>query len=274
MAQAKARATAAAKPALSWRRLRATLRYLYEADTLQARRFRFGLLVLDLVSLSLVAVVSFFPRHGAVLAFEAILGLMLLTEFALRHLASRRPVRDLLRPSHLADLAATLSLLAAPFVTHGLGFLRALRFLRVLNSVRLATSLGSDFPFFRRNEEAIFAAAQLVVFIFIMTGVVFETQIGRNDHIRNYGDALYFTVTCLTTTGFGDITLPGTWGRLLSVVIMFCGVTLFLRLAQALFRPSKIAFECPACALLRHEPDAVHCKACGNMLRIPDEGRD
>ena len=49
---------------------------------------------------------------------------------------------------------------------------------------------------------------------------------------------------------------------------------LALRLAQALFRPSKIAFECPNCALMRHEPDAVHCKACGNLLRIPDEGRD
>ncbi len=270
---ARARATAPA-PGFRWGRLRATLRYLYEANTLQARRFRFGLLMLDLGSLSLVALVSFLPRYEVVLAFEALLGLVLLTEFALRHLASSRPVRDLLRPTHLADLAATLSLLVAPFVTHGLGFLRALRFLRVLNSVRLATSLGADFPFFRRNEEAIIAAAQLVVFIFIMTGLVYETQIGRNDHIRNYGDALYFTVTALTTTGFGDITLPGTTGRLLSVAIMICGVTLFLRLAQALFRPSKIAFECPDCALMRHEPDAVHCKACGTILRIPDEGRD
>ncbi len=257
-----------------WAHLRATLRHLYEDDTPDARRFRFGLLVLDLVSLTLVALVSFVPRHPAVLAFEAALGLVLLTEFVLRKLGSGRPWRDLLRPYSLADLAATLSLLAAPFVTHGLGFLRALRFLRVLNSVRLAASLGGDFPFFRRNEEAIIAAAQLVVFIFIMTGLVFETQIGRNDHIRNYGDSLYFTVTALTTTGFGDITLPGTTGRLLSVVIMICGVTLFLRLAQALFRPSKVTFECPTCALSRHEPDAVHCKACGTTLRIPDQGLD
>lgn len=257
-----------------WGSLRGTLRHLYEADIPDARRFRFGLLILDLVSLSLIAFVSFLPRSGPVLAFEATLGVVLLAEFALRHMASARPWWDLARPTHLADLAATLSLLAAPFLTYGLGFLRALRFLRVLNSVRLATSLGSDFPFFRRNEEAIIAAAQLVVFIFIMTGLVYETQIGRNDHIRNYADSLYFTVTALTTTGFGDITLPGTTGRLLSVVIMICGVTLFLRLAQALFRPSKVTFECPECALSRHEPDAVHCKACGNLLRIPDQGLD
>ncbi len=93
-----------------------------------------------------------------------------------------------------------------------------------------------------------------------MTGLVYETQRYTNPDIGNYADALYFTVTALTTTGFGDITLPGTWGRLLSVIIMISGVTLFLRLAQVLFRPNKATFECPECGLLRHEPDAVLCK--------------
>ena len=55
-------------------------------------------------------------------------------------------------------------------------------------------------------------------------------------------------------------------------MIMLAGVTLFLRLAQALFRPVKVRFPCPSCGLTRHEPDAVHCKACGTLLNIPDEG--
>jgi voltage-gated potassium channel len=110
------------------------------------------------------------------------------------------------------------------------------------------------------------------VFVFVMTGLVYETQHRSNAHIGNYADALYFTVTALTTTGFGDITLPGTLGRMISVVVMICGVTLFLRLAQVLFRPNKVRFPCPTCGLQRHEPDAVHCKACGTVLNIPDEG--
>ena len=52
---------------------------------------------------------------------------------------------------------------------------------------------------------------------------------------------------------------------------MIFGVTLFLRLLQALLRPQKVRFRCPACALERHELDAVHCKACGKLLKIPDE---
>ena len=92
------------------------------------------------------------------------------------------------------------------------------------------------------------------------------------DGIQSYSDALYFTVTALTTTGFGDITLPGTLGRLITVVIMIFGVTLFLNLAKVLFSPSKVRFRCPSCSLLRHDVDAVHCKACGGLLNIPDEG--
>ena len=100
----------------------------------------------------------------------------------------------------------------------------------------------------------------------------FASQHRTNPAIGNYVDALYFTVTSLTTTGYGDVTLPGTSGRLISVVVMIFGVTLFLRLAQVLFRPTRVRYPCPACGLQLHEPDAVHCKACGTILNIPDEG--
>ena len=118
------------------------------------------------------------------------------------------------------------------------------------------------------------SAVNLVVFMLVMTALVFETQVGRNPEINNYADALYFTVTTLTTTGFGDITLEGTGGRLLAVLIMIFGVSLFLRLAQTVFRPSKVRFQCPECGLSRHDADAVHCKHCGVVVNIPDEGLD
>ena len=122
------------------------------------------------------------------------------------------------------------------------------------------------------RDATLLAIANLCVFIFVMTAIVYETQHRTNPDIDDYADALYFTVTALTTTGFGDITLPGSTGRLISVIIMLFGVTLFLRLAQVLFRPNKVRFPCPVCGLQRHDPDAVHCKACGSVLNIPDEG--
>jgi len=140
-----------------------------------------------------------------------------------------------------------------------------------LHTYQLLARLRSDSRWFRRNEDLAIALVQLAVFLFVMSGLVYETQRWINPEIRNYLDALYFTVTALTTTGFGDITLTGTPGRLLSVIIMIFGVTLFLRLVRALLQPQKVRFRCPDCGLQRHDPDAVRCKACGRVLNIPDE---
>ena len=173
-------------------------------------------------------------------------------------------------PFTWADIAAIASFLA-PLAGEAIGFLRILRTLRLLRSYQLLMRLRRDFTFFRANEEIIIAVANLAVFLFVMTGIVYQTQHATNPGIKNYADALYFTVTALTTTGFGDITLPGTTGRLISVAIMIFGVTLFLGLVRAVLRPPKVRFACPSCGLMRHDQDAVHCKACGQLLNIPNE---
>ncbi|MCU0984371.1 MAG: potassium channel family protein [Acetobacteraceae bacterium] len=253
--------------------LRTRLRHLYHGSTAGARRFRYTILATDLVTLLFVIATSFAPRTTVVEVIDVMIGLMLLGEFIARVAAAHRPLREALSPGSVVDVVAIASFLA-PLGGEGAGFLRVIRTLRLLHSYRMARMLRDDFAFFRRNDEAILAGIHLGIFIFIMTAVVYETQHPSNPQIANYADALYFTVTALTTTGFGDITLPGTTGRLISVVIMIAGVTLFLRLAQALFRPRKVRYPCPSCGLIRHDPDAVHCKACGTLLAIPDEGRD
>jgi len=251
---------------------RDTLRELYVAGTPRAKRFRYGLLMLDAASLAWIVAASFNPQHPAVIALDVVFGAVMLAEFVARVTATGRPLRAATRLLQIADLFAIASLLFAPLLNGTFAFLRVLRTLRLIHSVRVLTSLRDDMPFFRRNEEAALAGAHLLVFLFVMSGLVLETQRPTNPGIGNYADALYFTVATLTTTGFGDIILPGTFGRLLSVIIMLAGVTLFLRLAQTLIRPAKVRFPCPTCGLQRHEPDAVHCKACGTLLNIPDEG--
>ena len=252
------------------RRAQARIRHLYEGGTPQAHQFRYALLVFDLAALLFIVATSFTPRNDVVEALDVLFGLIMLADFSARLFVSRHRLRDLAHPVAWTDIAAIVSFLA-PLVGEAAGFLRILRTLRLLRSYQLLMRLRRDFAYFRTNEEIIIAVANFMVFVFVMTGLVYETQRGSNPAIANYADALYFTVTALTTTGFGDITLPGTTGRLISVVIMIFGVTLFFGLARAVLRPNKVRFACPACGLLRHEPDAVHCKACGQMLNIPNE---
>jgi voltage-gated potassium channel len=253
------------------RKLRLWLRRLYEDDADWARGARDALLAFDMSILIFVVGTSFLPAETWVEWTDALLGLVLLIEFLGRLFASREPRRKLFDIWNLVDAVSIFSFLV-PVSGEAFGFLRALRVLRVLRLYRVLDRLRIYSDTFRRNEDTTIAAANLVVFIFIMTGIIYATQHKSNPLIANYVDALYFTITCLTTTGFGDITLRGTSGRLLSVIIMLAGVTLFLRLAQVMLRPPKVRFECPNCGLLRHELDAVHCKACGVVLHIPDEG--
>ena len=101
-----------------------------------------------------------------------------------------------------------------------------------------------------------------------MTGFVHSTFAARSPDINSYFDSLYFTVSSLTTTGYGDITLPGPWGRLLSIIIMVVGISLFVRLAQVILRPNKIVHPCSDCGLRRHDPDAVHWQAVTDTARL------
>lgn len=249
----------------------AMLRQLYEGRTRGANRFRYGLFTFDVVAVVFIIATSFLPRNEVVEWLDIMFGLVMLADFGARMIVSRQRLRDLLHPATWADVIAIISFLA-PLVGEAGGFLRILRTLRLLRSYQMLARLRADFPYFRSHQEVILATTNLVIFIFVMTGFVYETQRGTHSQITNYADALYFTVTALTTTGFGDITLPGTLGRLISVVIMIFGVTLFFALARAVLQPNRVRHRCPQCGLMRHEPDAVHCKACGSVLDIPDEG--
>ena len=243
-------------------RLKQRINSLYTGSSQRATNFRYGLIAFDLASIAFfVATAPEFPTPF-ILTIDFILGLIILADFLARLWIAPDKPRLLRQLYTLADILVILTLLLAPFISTSYAFLRVLRDLR------------EETAFFRRNEEVIVACVNLFVFIFLATALVFTLQYRRNPDIGSYVDALYFTVTTLTTTGFGDITMTGAGGRLLAVAIMLVGVALFFRLAQAIVRPVKVRYTCPDCGLQRHDLDAVHCKHCGRTINIPDEGLD
>ena len=194
---------------------------------------------------------------------------VLAIELTARALASTDFLRWLRQPPVIIDVFILATLLA-PAWLFNLGFLRILRLWTLSKSTVVWR------PLIKRRlgayQETIQAVINLLVFIFVVTGFVYTAFVNEQNGIAGYVDALYFTVTTMTTTGFGDITLPGTFGKLVSIAVMLMGISLFVRLAQLIFRPAKVHFPCPQCGLSKHEPDAVHCKACGHILKIPDDG--
>ena len=250
---------------------RGRLQALYFGNDARARRFRYGLIVFDVVTISVSLLSAIAGAPWWMIPLDLGIAFVLILDFLARLYAEEDRRGHLLSVSTAADLVVIVSLLL-PFFIENLAFLRIARALRLLRSYHLLRDLRRDSRWFRRHEDIIQRTVNLLVFIFIVTSVVYVTQHAVNPKISSYVDALYFTITTLTTTGFGDITLEGAAGRLLAVVIMFVGVGLFLRLLQAIFRPDKVRFECPDCGLLAHDTDAVHCKHCGRVLHIRDEG--
>jgi voltage-gated potassium channel len=251
--------------------LRARLRYLYHGEGTLPRCFRYGLIAFDILIIADFLLIAASPGRFETRLVDLVLGVLIVIEFAARLYAEDQRARYLRSVATLADIAVIVSLFLPAFLDN-LGFLRVARALRVLRSFRLASDLRQDLPWFKANEDVVLRSVNLIVFIFVVTSVVFVTQNDVNPAIANYLDALYFTITTLTTTGFGDIILIGPGGRLLAVIVMIVGVSLFLRLLQAIFRPTKVRYECEDCGLFMHDIDAVHCKHCGNMLRIRNDG--
>ncbi len=251
--------------------LRETIRGLYHGNEPASRAFRFGLLTFDIFTIVFFIGSSVFDHSQWILIADAILALLIAIDLGVRWWISYDRKQFMMQLATWTDVIVIITLLL-PAILGNFLFLRVLRALRLLRSYRVLADLREEFAFFRRNEEVIQSTINLLVFVFVMTALVYVLQVNTNPSINNYVDALYFTVTALTTTGFGDITLQGTTGRLLSVIILLLGVALFLRLVQTIFRPSRVIFECPDCGLNRHESDAVHCKHCGRVLHITTSG--
>ena len=141
-----------------------------------------------------------------------------------------------------------LSLLKAPnrfeyFYTWGwldlisslptVGFLRVgraariFRILRVLRGVR-STKILADF-ILRKRAEGTFIAVGIITILFVMIASIgilhFETTPESN--IKSVEDALWWSVTTVTTVGYGDRFPVTTEGRILAAALMTAGVGLF-----------------------------------------------
>lgn len=244
---------------------------LYHGASKRSQRFRWGMLLFDMLTILFFVVSSFLPDASWIRGVELTVAFVILADFSARLWIAPNRLYYMWQFTTWADIVVVATLLA-PFFLESFLFLRVLRALRLLRSYHVLRDLRKEYAYFKRNEDVIQSVINLIVFVFIVTAIVYVLQVDSNPQIQNYIDALYFTVTTLTTTGFGDITLQGPTGRLMAVLIMVAGVALFLRLIQTIFRPTKVRFNCPDCGLSRHDPDAIHCKHCGRTLKIETQG--
>ena len=247
---------------------RLLLHDLYHGRSKRSQRFQMTVAIVDLMTIGFFVATPVLRDTGAFLWIDYAIAVLLAADIVARGAASLDVPRWLRRPTVLVDLLILATLLA-PYWLVNFGFLRILRLWSISRSGIIWLPLRRHG--LRHWEAPGRAIVNLVTFLFVATGFIYTSFFRAGSGLSGYIDAFYFTVATVTTAGFGDITLPGPWGKLTAIVTMLIGISLFVRLAQLIFRPYKVDFSCPQCALQRHEPDAVHCKACGYALKIPDD---
>lgn len=252
--------------------LNRTLFWLYSGRGKWPAIFRWALLIFDLVTIALFLVHPLVSWHDGVTGSTGVwfyVDILIATVIALDFLArlyiERRKLRFFVNIMNIADLAV-LATLVVPLFAQNLIFLRVLRVIRLVRAYEYIDSKHGFARWLHLNSFVVSKIVNLLVFVFLVTALVYVNQVRENDKIETYLDALYFTVGTLTTVGLGDVTLEGTYGRWITIIIMVLGVTLFLQLIRAVAIGDKSRAPCPACDLALHDRDAAHCKRCGASL--------
>ena len=256
--------------------------WLYEGSGRVPYLFRWSLLVLDFFSIAFFLWEPFHSwrsalhRHWAVDVVDIFIAIYITLDFGARLYIAENAKRFFRKLHNIADIfvVATLifSLVARPLFEN-LVFLRILRIVRIVRAFTFIRRLEGVSGYIDAHRDVIDRITNFVVFLFIMSALVYVNQYGQDGSaIHSQLDALYFTVTSLTTTGYGDVLMVGTGGKILSIVIMLLGLTLFVRMLQSIaLGDGKVRTQCEACGLDRHEKDAVHCKRCGALLQMAQD---
>jgi voltage-gated potassium channel len=186
--------------------------------------------VLAFVMLPVLVIPLIRPLHGAMASgFDAadyVIWALFAAEYGAKlYLAPDRWIY-FKSPGHLFDFA----IVVLPFL-RPLRILRSVRGLRLLRGLRLVSFFGSGIHHARavlRKQGLRYVLLVAVVVIFVTAGleVAFEAH-ARGATIHNYGDALWWAMSTVTTVGYGDKVPVTAAGRGVAVLLMLTGIALF-----------------------------------------------
>ncbi len=239
---------------------------LFHERTPESIAFNRLLIALNIAVFCIFILEYYYPGQEIVRMFELFFGVLFTIEYALRFWIAPKKTVFVFDIFSIVDFVVIVSLFA-PLLVGNLALLRVLRSLKILRTYYIVDLMKNESNTVARYKATILSLLNFFVFLAIMTAIVFVAESQFNPHINSYIDALYFTVSTLTTTGYGDVTAVGPWGKLLSVTTMLVGITLFLQLTRTIFYGSKKHYICSHCGLSSHDVDATHCKHCGKIIK-------
>ena len=253
------------------KRLKTWCQQCLDQDTRLGQKVNHWIIVANFVFILLLVIEIMYGAQLWVTISELFLGTIFALEIGIRFWTEKRKSNFFKDWFNWIDLLVVLAVFGK-FIVFDAVLFQIISGLRLLRSYRVLSDLSHRNRHVFYYYETARILLTLIIFILIMSSVIFQTLGQKSDQIQNFTDAVYFTITTLTTTGYGDITVTDQADKILVIFIMIFGASLFLKLATSLFKPKKVYFECHKCGLTHHEPDAIHCKHCGGLIHIQHPG--
>jgi voltage-gated potassium channel len=257
--------------------------YLIDCKTAFGKIIDIFIILLNLF-ICLILVIETYPVSEAtrrlLWQLEVVIVIFFIVEYVARLYAAENRARQLVDVYSIIDLIAilpTLSMIFLPLIgiTLDIGFIRFIRAFRTFRIFRfLRFTADGDF-FFGSITPQLLKVTRLFLTIlmifFISSGLFYYVESNLNPDVKNFGDALYFTIVALTTVGFGDITPLSDAGKWVTVLMILSGIFLIpLQISQIVkewvLMATKKEVVCPKCGLRFHDEDASHCKSCGQVI--------
>jgi|TARA_B110000914_G_C15400110_1_gene416749 voltage-gated potassium channel len=253
---------------------------IFEADTPTGKFFDVALLLAIIASVIAVCLESVKSidavYHSQLIAIEWTFTILFTVEYLLRIYSTRQSKKYATSFFGLVDLLAILPtyLSLAYAGAQSLIVIRAIRLLRVFRVFKLSRYLGEANIL---SQAMIQSKSRIIVFLSTITIMSFITGAGMylvegpNNGFTSIPQSVYWAITTLTSTGYGD-TVPLTpIGKLLAIFIMIMGYSLIIVptgiISNELMKLGDISTQaCLACSKEGHDFNAQFCKHCGEKL--------
>lgn len=246
---------------------------IYDLDTRKGRYTSYVLYLLNILFLSsyIIGTYNFSqPYQIYIITVEFCLALVFVFEYLSRLDYADNTWVEATNFYSIADLLAILPALlivSLPIVGQ-LVFLRSIQVLRVLRFVRIGLEDNTFFNYELTSRQVITAELLILVFIImnLHAGAIWGFESGINEDINNYGDALYYSVVALTTTGFGNIVPITAAGKMATSIGLIAAVTLIPWLVVRARETGETDIQCSRCGNSKHYSDSNYCWRCGEEI--------
>lgn len=257
-------------------------RVIFEADTTSGKLFDVALLLVILISIvivSLESVESINQRHDHLLrGLEWAITVMFTVEYLLRLYCTKHSKKYATSFYGVIDLVAILPTYLSLFIpgAQGLLVIRSLRLLRVFRVFKLNRYMGEAQTLgyaIRRSQRRIVIFLFSVTVLGFISGAFMYLIEGPERGFTSIPQSVYWAITTITGTGYGDAVPTSAMGKALAVMIMVLGYSLIIVptgiLSSELMNTKQVSTRaCQTCSKEGHDLEAAHCKHCGATLSL------